>query len=83
MLVNTVAKGFVRLKNTFLPPIANVIADRDSLRAIVQLILIPFAGVSWSALEIGFIPTMTLMLLFGSGFIGFVWFKRKYKNLRI
>jgi uncharacterized delta-60 repeat protein len=30
--------------------------------------------------KIGFVPTMALMLLFGSGFLGFVWFRRKYKE---
>jgi hypothetical protein len=80
LLVNTVGKGFVRLYNTYSPPIANLIADNDNLRAIVRLSLIPFVGVSWVALKISFAPTMALMLLFGSGFIGFVWFRRKYKE---
>ena len=78
--VNTVGKGFVRLYNTYSPPIANLIADNDSPREIVRLSLIPFVGVSWVALKIGFVPTMAFMLLFGSGFIGFVWFRRKYKE---
>jgi hypothetical protein len=80
LLVNTAGKGFVPLYNTYSPPIANLIADNDSLRAIVRLSLIPFVGVSWVALKIGFVPTMALMLLVGSGFIGFVWFRRKYKE---
>jgi len=79
LLVNTAGKGFVRLYNTYSPPIANLIADSESLRAIVRLCLIPFVGVSWVALKIGFVPTMALMLLVGSGLIGFVWFRRKYK----
>jgi hypothetical protein len=57
-----------------------LIADNDSLREIVRLSLIPFVGVSWVALKIGFVPTMAFILLFGSGFIGFVWFRRKYKE---
>jgi hypothetical protein len=35
-------KGFVRLYNTYSPPIANLIPDNDSLKAIVRLSLIPF-----------------------------------------
>ena len=80
LLVNTVGKGFVRLYNTHSPPIANLIADNDNLEAIVRLSLIPFVEVSWVALKIGFVLTMSLMLLFGSGFIGFVWFRRKYQE---
>ena len=30
LLVNTVGKGFVRLYNTYSPPVANLIADNDS-----------------------------------------------------
>ena len=78
--VNTVGKGFEPLYNTYSPPIVNLIADNDSRREIVRLSLIPFVGVSWVALKIGFVPTMAFMLLFGSGFIGFVWFRQKYKE---
>ena len=78
LLVNRVGRSFVCLYNTYSPPIANLIAENDKLRAIVRLSLIPFVGVSWAALKIGFVPTMALMLLFG--FIGFVWFMRKYKD---
>jgi len=70
----------VPLYITYSPPIANLIADNDSLRAIVRLSQISFVGVSWVALKIGFVPTMALMLLFGFSFIGLVWLRRKYKE---
>ena len=36
--------------------------------------------VAYGSPKIGFVPKMALMLLSGSGFIGFVWFRRKYKE---
>jgi len=36
--------------------------------------------VGWVALKFGLVPTMALILLFGSGKIEFVWFRRKYKE---
>ena len=30
--------------------------------------------------EMGFVPTMAILLLSGSGFIGFVWSRQKYKE---
>ena len=38
------------------------------------------ATAAYGSPKIGFVPTMALMLIFGSGFIGFVWFRRKYKE---
>jgi uncharacterized delta-60 repeat protein len=38
------------------------------------------ATTAYGSPKIGFVPTMALMLLSGSGFIGFVWSRRKYKE---
>jgi hypothetical protein len=38
------------------------------------------ATAAYGSPKIGFVPTMALMLLFGSGFMGFVSFRRKYKE---
>ena len=38
------------------------------------------ATAAYGSSKIGFVPTMSLMLLFGSGFIGFVRFRWKYKE---
>ncbi len=77
LLVNMVGKGFVRLYNTYSPPIANFIAKNDSLRAIVRLSLIPVIGVSWVALKLGPVSTMALMLLLGISLVGLVSLRRK------
>lgn len=57
-------------------PIANFIANHDSLRSLVRLILLPFVGVCWVALKLGPIFTVVPMLLFGVRIFGFVIVKR-------
>ncbi|MBW1748589.1 MAG: hypothetical protein JRJ34_09375 [Deltaproteobacteria bacterium] len=69
----------MRLYYTYSPPMADFIAEHDSLRAVVSVSLLPVVGVSWVVLKIGPASTMALMLLLISGFIGFVRFRRKYK----
>jgi hypothetical protein len=80
LLRNSLGKSFVRLYYTYSPPIAQFISKHDSLRVMIRLGLLPFIGVSWLSLKIGFLPTMVFMILFVSGFIGSLWFIRKCKN---
>jgi len=80
MLSNVLGKGFVRLYYTYSPPIAKFIAKHDSLRAMVRISLLPVVGVSWIALKIGPLSTVTLMLTFISCFVGLVWFRRRYRE---
>ncbi len=79
LLVNAIGKGFVRLYYTYSPPIANFIANHDSLRTIVRVSLLPVVGVSWIALKMGFVATMALMFFLVAGLIGIIGF-RKYKK---
>ena len=80
LLGNTVGDSFVRLYYTYSPPIADFIAEHDSLRAMVRISLFPVVGVSWIALKIGPVSTVALMLIFISCFVGLVWFRRRYKE---
>ena len=80
LLHNSVGKGFIRLYDTYSPPIADFIAKHDSLRAMVRISLLPVVGVSWIALKIGSVSTVALMLIFISCFVGLVWFRRRYKE---
>ncbi len=80
MLGNEIGKSFVRLYNTYSPPIADFIAKHNSLRAMVRISLLPVVGISWVALKIGPASTMGLMILLTSGFIGFMWFRLKYRR---
>ena len=80
LLGNSVGKSFVRFYYAYSPLMADFIAKHDSLRAVVRVSLLPVVGVSWIVLKIGPVSTMALMLLLASGFIGSVWYRRKYKT---
>jgi len=69
----------VRLYYTYSPPIANFIANHDSLRTIVRVSLLPAVGVSWIALKIGYVATMALMLFLVAGLIGVIGFRKVKK----
>jgi len=62
LLTNAVGKRFVRFYYQASPPIADFIAEHDSLRTVVSWSLLPVVGVSWMALQFGLIPTLALML---------------------
>jgi len=80
LLVNPIGKSFVCLYYTYSPPIADFIAEHDSLRTVVRVSLLPLIGVSWLALKIGPASTMALMLFFAFGFIGLVRVRKKYNR---
>jgi len=80
LIVNSIEKGFVRLYYTYSPPIANFIAEHDSLRAMVRISLLPVVGVSWIALKIGPLSTVALVLIFMSCLVGLAWYRRRYKE---
>jgi len=63
LLTNPVGKVFVGLYYTYSPPIADFIASHNTLRAFVRFSLIPLVSMSWMALSIGLIPTLTVILL--------------------
>jgi hypothetical protein len=63
LLANTAGRAFVRFYYTYSPPVADFIAGRHTLRALVRWSLLPLVGVSWVALKIGVIPTLALTLM--------------------
>ena len=63
LLTNTVAKSFVQLYYINSPPVADFIVSHDTVRLVVRWSLLPFVGVSWMALKLGLIPTLTIILL--------------------
>ncbi len=81
LTTNTVGKSFVNLYYKYSPPFANFIARHDNLRMIVRMTLFPLVGISWVALKLGILPTITIILLFGIGLIGLTKVKRKYSAL--
>jgi hypothetical protein len=72
LITNIAGKSFVNLYYKYSPPFADFIAKHDSLRMIVRMTLFPLVGISWVALKLGILPTISLMLLFGIGLIGLI-----------
>lgn len=64
LLANPVGKSFVDLYYTDSPPVANFLAKHDNLRYLVQCCLLPLDCISWLTFKVGFIPTITLIILF-------------------
>ncbi|MBW2003246.1 MAG: hypothetical protein JRI72_01335, partial [Deltaproteobacteria bacterium] len=63
LLTNTVGKAFVRLYYVYSQPVADFIGSHDAVRLMVRWSLLPVVGVSWMALNIGLMPTLTIILL--------------------
>lgn len=80
LLGNNAGDSFVHLYYTFSPPIADFIAKHDSLRALVRISLLPVVGMSWVALKLGLLSTITLLLFFGISLTSIVWITRKFKK---
>jgi hypothetical protein len=80
LLNNSIGKAFVYFYYKYSPPIAEFIANHDSLKAKVRLGLLPFIGVSWLALKIGPVSTITLMLFFAFGLISLVRLRKKFNR---
>ncbi len=78
LLTNAAGKAFVHLYYTYSPPIADIIANHNSLKIAVRIGLLPLVGVSWLALKTGVLFTLftlTLLTLFMIGFIRLVCFR--------
>ena len=76
---NAIGKSFVNLYYKYSPPFANFIAKHHNLRIIVRMALLPIVGISWVALKLGILITISLIFLFGVGLMGLMKIK-KYKT---
>jgi hypothetical protein len=79
LITNIPGKSFVNLYYKYSPPFANFIAKHDHLRMMVRMTLFPLVGISWIALKLGILLTISIILLFGIGLIGLTKVKRKYR----
>jgi hypothetical protein len=79
LITNFAGKSFVSLYYKYSPPLADFIAKHDNLRTMVRITLFPLVGISWVALKLGILPSISLILLFGTGLIGLTKLKRKYR----
>jgi PKD repeat protein len=80
LLTYPAGKAFVDLYYAYSPPIANCIAQNETLQAAVRLILLPLVGISWMSLNFGSLPALILMFVVGFGLIGLAGFRRKLKK---
>jgi hypothetical protein len=63
MINSYLGNAFMDLYNAYSPPVADFIASHNTVRLMVRLSLMPVVGMSWVALNIGLIPTLTIILL--------------------
>jgi hypothetical protein len=80
LITNIAGKSFVNLYYKYSPPLADFIAKHDNLRMIVRMTLFPLVGISWMALKLGILPTISLMLLFGIALIGCTRVGRNFRD---
>ncbi|MGD9230152.1 MAG: thermonuclease family protein [Desulfobacterales bacterium] len=69
LLTNQLGRKFVRIYYSYSPVIAEYISKHDYLKAITRFSLLPIIGLSWVALRIGSITTLTMLIIFGIGLI--------------
>lgn len=74
LMTHRIGLGFVEAYYTYSPPLADFIAQHDTLRRLVRSLLIPIVGMSWVTLQLGFTTTLTLLLLFCACLIGLPYF---------
>jgi len=61
-----IGRVFVNAYYRYSPPVADFIADHDTLRAMVRWSLIPLIGLSWMLLHLGAVPTFLFLILISS-----------------
>jgi subtilisin family serine protease len=67
LLTNSIGKSFVSLYYKYSPPMAEFITNHDYVKILVRLSLLPLVGISWLALKIGPLFTLSLSVLFVFG----------------
>jgi len=63
LLTNPTGQSFVMLYYVFSPPAAEFIAKHDSMRAVVRVALLPVVTMSWMAVRLGPVVSLTLVFL--------------------
>ena len=63
LLPHSLSRAFVEAYYRYSPPVADVIADHDTLRAMVRWSLLPLTALSWMLLNLGVASTLLLLIL--------------------
>jgi hypothetical protein len=58
-----IGRIFINAYYTYSPPLADFIAEHDTLRLMVRWSLIPLIGLSWMLLHLGTVPTLLFLIL--------------------
>jgi subtilisin family serine protease len=82
LINSSIGKSLVNLYYKYSPPLADFIAGHNYLKIFVRLSLLPLVGISWLALKLGPLFTISLMALFVFGLIRF-FSKKTYSNKKM
>jgi len=63
LLNNMAGKAFIHLYTTVSPPVADFIANHDTIRFMVRWSLVPVVGMTWLTIHFGFIFSSVFILL--------------------
>jgi hypothetical protein len=80
LLTNSFGKAFVQFYYKYSPPMADFIAVHANMRSIVRVSLLPIVGMSWVAIKVGPVSTISLMLFFACGLIVLVRIRKKFNR---
>jgi YVTN family beta-propeller protein len=79
LLPNAIGRMFVKTYYACSPPIADFIADHDTLRAGVRMGLLPLVAFSYSTLHLGLTLTLTILVSAMVLPVAFFWFWQRKK----
>jgi len=65
LMPNRIGRTFVAAYYRYSPPMADFIAEHDTLRTMVRCSLVPLLGISWLLLHFGVVPTLLFLFLIG------------------
>jgi hypothetical protein len=77
LLTNFAGKAFVDMYYRYSPPVADFIADHETLRASARLCLLPIVGAGWITLHLGLLPIMIILFLSVMGFSAGIILRRR------
>ena len=81
LMPHRIGRAFVSAYYRYSPPVANVIADHEAVRAVIRWSLVPLIGLSWMLLHFGTAPTGLLFVLMSTTL--WVGYKRRCKAWRV